>query len=773
MAKKVLVFESDAAFAGELRSELGKYGCATTVVDDGNVGLQQAASDKPDLILLSIELPRMNGFSVCNKLKKDPALKDVPLIIMSSESSEETFEQHRKLRTRAEDYVHKPIAFGELLQHIQQHVQLGTPTASAMPPSDAMIVIDDEIAVSSTDYVAEDDGAMTQIGQRPDFLPPPKAAAKNVDADVDRFAEDAFDALTGPKAAPKLPSVVPPAVEVQNGRTLGASPPPPQAAPAAPAPPPMRRQPTMPPRPSVDQGDVDRVRADLEKAKSRANELEKDLASAKADISRLQDDKERGSKSDAESQRMQREIDELKVKLAAGPKTGGGGISSREFLDLREAMNKKDKEILSLRESYSKKDREIVEATDKSLALERTKADLDDKILLVERELDDAKEKIEALTADKDLAKKASEDFKARFERTKGEVETKTKEIADLRAKHGEELAQSEARHAALKEEQATALAREQAEMQQRLDQAEASRKADLDQASRDREAAVAEAKEQAATEKTEAMSAREAELKSEADGKLASLHRAHQGEMQRSKDEAARVAAEELSTRVAALTKEREDELAAQAGSHATKLAALEGEHTEKVSAIEKERDARIASLEAEHREKIASVENDRDARIAALESKAARELSEAQAAGAASKADADERIAKLEMDLSAVRGELETITKTKSEGDATNEAKIAELTESVTSLTAARERLDDELATTGAKLTVTEAGLAATKQDLAEASSKLDAATKRADKAFAKWEADRASLERAKDALAVALSQIDEAEGRPISDS
>ena len=123
MSIKVLVFESDPAFAGELRNELGKLGCATTVVDDGNVGLQQAAADKPDLVLLSIELPRMNGFSVCNKLKKDAALKEVPLIIMSSESSDETFEQHKKLRTRAEDYVHKPIAFGELLQHIQAFVE--------------------------------------------------------------------------------------------------------------------------------------------------------------------------------------------------------------------------------------------------------------------------------------------------------------------------------------------------------------------------------------------------------------------------------------------------------------------------------------------------------------------------------------------------------------------------------------------------------------------------------------------------------------------------
>ena len=116
MSTKVLVFESDAAFAGELRNELGKLGCTTSGRRRRKRRASAGAADKPDLILLSIELPRMNGFSVCNKLKKDPALKDVPLIIMSSESSDETFEQHKKLRTRAEDYVHKPIAFGELLE---------------------------------------------------------------------------------------------------------------------------------------------------------------------------------------------------------------------------------------------------------------------------------------------------------------------------------------------------------------------------------------------------------------------------------------------------------------------------------------------------------------------------------------------------------------------------------------------------------------------------------------------------------------------------------
>src|SRR5690349_19803966 len=124
MAIKVLVFESDPTFAETLRSGLLKYNCEVTVVDDANNGLAAASRDKPDLILLAIELPRMNGFSVCNKLKRDPALKDVPLIIMSSESTEETFEQHRRLRTRAEEYVKKPISFEDLLGHIQSFVTL-------------------------------------------------------------------------------------------------------------------------------------------------------------------------------------------------------------------------------------------------------------------------------------------------------------------------------------------------------------------------------------------------------------------------------------------------------------------------------------------------------------------------------------------------------------------------------------------------------------------------------------------------------------------------
>src|SRR4051812_18088606 len=178
---KVLVFESDPSFAGELRTELGLLGATVQVVDDGNYGLQVAASDRPDLILLSIELPRMNGFSVCNKLKKDPQLKDVPLVIMSSDSSEETFEQHRKLRTRAEDYVHKPIAFGELLRHIRFFVALDAPA----PDSEA-IVIDD------ADVVAEDGPSADRTSYEGD--PPTEAGgAPRGDPEIDAFIGGAFN----------------------------------------------------------------------------------------------------------------------------------------------------------------------------------------------------------------------------------------------------------------------------------------------------------------------------------------------------------------------------------------------------------------------------------------------------------------------------------------------------------------------------------------------------------------------------------------------------
>src|SRR5690606_16306970 len=121
----ILIFESDLSFANELQTEFIRRSCEVSVVDDATVELQQAATTPPDLILLCTELPRMNGFSVCNRLKRDPELRQIPVIIMSANASEENFQQHRNLTNkRADDYVHKPISVDEMIERVQRLITL-------------------------------------------------------------------------------------------------------------------------------------------------------------------------------------------------------------------------------------------------------------------------------------------------------------------------------------------------------------------------------------------------------------------------------------------------------------------------------------------------------------------------------------------------------------------------------------------------------------------------------------------------------------------------
>ena len=151
-----------------------------------NLGLQAASVSKPDLILLTIELPRMSGYSVCNRIKRDADLKDIPLIILSSESTDQTFEQHRRLGTRAQDYVRKPVTFASLLERVRAFVTISASPVSISPEEDG-IVIDDEIELT-------DDALIS--------APPLSASLRPIDADIDDFAEHAFGAITSASEKP-------------------------------------------------------------------------------------------------------------------------------------------------------------------------------------------------------------------------------------------------------------------------------------------------------------------------------------------------------------------------------------------------------------------------------------------------------------------------------------------------------------------------------------------------------------------------------------------
>jgi CheY-like chemotaxis protein len=124
----VLLVEPDLALADEVRRAFGPAGFDVTALSAGEEAVQRCRDVVPDLILLSAELPDMSGFSVCNRLKR--ALANVPLILLTREATDAAIEAHRATRTRADDYVRKPVDLADLLGRAATLLQdAGSPAA--------------------------------------------------------------------------------------------------------------------------------------------------------------------------------------------------------------------------------------------------------------------------------------------------------------------------------------------------------------------------------------------------------------------------------------------------------------------------------------------------------------------------------------------------------------------------------------------------------------------------------------------------------------------
>ena len=112
----VYLVDADANLNAHLVGELGHYGFRVDAAVDSNE-LMQLKDDLPSLIVLCID-PKRTGWAVCNRLRKSATLKTTPLIITSAEATEKDFEDHKKLKTRAEEYLHKPFAVEALAEKI-------------------------------------------------------------------------------------------------------------------------------------------------------------------------------------------------------------------------------------------------------------------------------------------------------------------------------------------------------------------------------------------------------------------------------------------------------------------------------------------------------------------------------------------------------------------------------------------------------------------------------------------------------------------------------
>lgn len=117
MSASILVVEDEAALLTLLRYNLEKQGFQVEEATDGQEALLRIAENKPDLVLLDWMLPSLSGIEVCRQIRRRPATRDLPVIMVTART--EDADAVRALDTGADDYIAKPFAVDALMARIR------------------------------------------------------------------------------------------------------------------------------------------------------------------------------------------------------------------------------------------------------------------------------------------------------------------------------------------------------------------------------------------------------------------------------------------------------------------------------------------------------------------------------------------------------------------------------------------------------------------------------------------------------------------------------
>ncbi len=129
MTSRILVIEDDASIRLGLEDTLKAKGYEVAVATRGQAGLELAERSKPDLIILDIMLPDLDGFEVCRRLKNPRGgMPEVPIIMLSARGAE--LDRVRGLELGADDYVTKPFSLMELLARVAAVLRRGARSAA-------------------------------------------------------------------------------------------------------------------------------------------------------------------------------------------------------------------------------------------------------------------------------------------------------------------------------------------------------------------------------------------------------------------------------------------------------------------------------------------------------------------------------------------------------------------------------------------------------------------------------------------------------------------
>lgn len=155
-AKKILIVEDDPALLRGLKDNFQAQGYNVRTSNDGQKGLDALLADPPDLLLLDLMLPKLNGYEICRRAREGGL--DLPIIMLTARGQEEDIV--RGLELGADDYVTKPFSIRELLARVKAFLRRQQSEATEMRFADFRLDLDahklfkngDEVSLTAKEF---------------------------------------------------------------------------------------------------------------------------------------------------------------------------------------------------------------------------------------------------------------------------------------------------------------------------------------------------------------------------------------------------------------------------------------------------------------------------------------------------------------------------------------------------------------------------------------------------------------------------------------------
>ena len=162
MAKKILIVEDERNIVDILAFNLAREGYGTLEALDGAAGLKLALEKDPDLILLDLMLPQMDGFEVCRRLRE--AGRATPIIMLTAR--EEETDKVLGLELGADDYITKPFSMRELLARVKSNIRRTEMVSQSAPAAGTNQMELGRLKIDLDTMMVYKDGAPVELTQR-------------------------------------------------------------------------------------------------------------------------------------------------------------------------------------------------------------------------------------------------------------------------------------------------------------------------------------------------------------------------------------------------------------------------------------------------------------------------------------------------------------------------------------------------------------------------------------------------------------------------------